>query len=130
MLLEVTAYCQTVSFLAPTRAFGRGTVGPMDIAGLAAADFNGDGKLDLVDIPGNRSGLSFPLISLGNGDGTFRASVGSSLSIEGLRFAVAADFDIDGRMDVAAHSNRGVAFFWETVTGHCGIPYSRLMEER
>ena len=126
----IAVYCQAVSFLAPTRAFGRGSVGPMSIAGLAVADFNGDGKLDIVDIPGNRSGLSFPLLSLGNGDGTFRANVGSVGLASGLSSPVTADFDLDGRMDVATFSSSGLAVFLGNGDGTLRSPiFSAYLEK-
>ena len=61
---------------------------------LAAADFNGDGKLDLAV----STGASLPLqVLLGNGDGTFSvintAAFGSSA-------ALAGDFNHDGKPDL------------------------------
>lgn len=63
--------------------------------GLAAADFDYDGKIDLVT-----STYGGNLIILkGNGDGTF--SVQPPLSIGGISFAVAAaDFDTNGSPDL------------------------------
>ena len=70
-----------------------------DYTAIAAADFNADGKLDLV-VSGaggfNDAGL---LILLGNGDGTFQAPIsldsppGNSITI--------ADFNGDGVLDIA-----------------------------
>jgi hypothetical protein len=68
---------------------------------VAAADFNGDGKLDLA--------ISSPLgggvfVLLGNGDGTFQAPVeyavpsSRSLILDSL---VVADFNGDGKLDLA-----------------------------
>jgi hypothetical protein len=70
-----------------------GTIGGSPVL---AADFNGDGKLDLAYIQGN-VGVAF-----GNGDGTF--SGGSSLPIvSGIALAV-ADVNRDGKVDVIAIS--------------------------
>lgn len=63
---------------------------------LIAADFNGDGKLDLG--VGTSSGL---LVFLGNGDGTFRAPVSSATNYDFYSMIV-GDFNGDGKTDVAA----------------------------
>ncbi|MBI2689895.1 MAG: VCBS repeat-containing protein [Acidobacteria bacterium] len=129
-LLAVGAWCQPVSFLAPVRVFGRGTVGPLRNAGLAAGDFNGDGKLDLVDIPANRSGFTAPLISFGNGDGTFRDAPATSLLAEALEQAVAGDFNGDGRLDVASlSSGTRVAVFFGNGDGTLRPPVFTPLEE-
>jgi hypothetical protein len=61
---------------------------------LVAADFNNDGKLDLVTV-GN--GVS---LLLGKGDGTFQAAVTTPVpgNLAGL---VVADFNLDGNLDIA-----------------------------
>ena len=70
---------------------------------LAVADFNGDGKLDIVSTSG---GLS---ILLGNGDGTFQPS--TSLSLEaGPAWVTTGDFNRDGKQDLAVtFSDQGVS---------------------
>jgi FG-GAP-like repeat len=62
---------------------------PPSYPGLAsfAADFNGDGKPDLLNNDGS--------LQLNNGDGTFRAGT----SIGGTPLAV-GDFNADGKLDV------------------------------
>ena len=85
-------------------------LGPYD---LATADFNGDGKLDLVvtnygDLGG---GSSFSIL-LGEGDGTFLPH--QDYPTEGGPFAVAvADFNKDGRADLAitTYLNQSVQLF-------------------
>jgi hypothetical protein len=82
--------------------FGSAPVIPLDgdTAGVVtAADFNGDGKLDLA-IPLNTSdGLNEVDVLLGNGDGTFQPQVG--YPVDGLpQSAVTADFNGDGKLDV------------------------------
>jgi|HubBroStandDraft_6_1064221.scaffolds.fasta_scaffold00131_22 hypothetical protein len=60
-------------------------------SGLAVADFNGDGKLDVA------SGAGDALL-LGNGDGTLQPPL--VLGVEGFGIAV-ADFNLDGKPDIA-----------------------------
>lgn len=69
---------------------------------LAVGDLNGDNKLDLVvgNIGSNRDTFS---ILLGNGDGTFRASV-EYPSIRDPQSLVLADFNGDGELDLAIFS--------------------------
>lgn len=72
--------------------------------GLAVGDFNADGKLDAI-VVGARS-MAFPFsgvaVSLGNGDGTFTQASGSPISLgTSLSAIVAADFNGDGKLDVA-----------------------------
>ena len=72
--------------------------------GVVALDFNGDGKTDLA-IAGTQSTTATVSIWLGNGDGTFRAGNAYSLdvgSLYGGGALVAADFNNDGNVDLAA----------------------------
>jgi hypothetical protein len=85
---------------------GDGTLGtPVlnDLAGgvLATADFNGDGKLDLLLSTTEGLGVAF-----GNGDGTF-GSVSQVVTFEApnVRGAVTGDFNNDGKMDFAVSLN-------------------------
>jgi hypothetical protein len=65
--------------------------------GLAAGDFNGDGKVDLA---GSYSSGTYISLLLGNGDGTFQAERRVTVA-ESSAALVAGDFDGDGKLDLA-----------------------------
>ena len=80
---------------------GDGTLGPPTNIGagviLAAADLNGDGKPDLVT---GKAGESSVSLWFGNGNGTFQAPLNIA-TLAPADAAVVADFNSDGKMDLA-----------------------------
>lgn len=74
---------------------------------VAAADFNGDGILDLATSSENHWGEAVYSILLGNGDGTFRTAV--TYSGGGSRGIAVADLNGDGKMDLVTNNSGVVA---------------------
>ncbi len=87
-----SAGCTTTSFIAATDyATGESP------RSVAAADFNGDGKDDMVTANSTSDDCS---ILLGNGDGTFQEAISFGTG-RGPTYVAVADFNNDGKADVA-----------------------------
>ncbi|MFM8357445.1 MAG: FG-GAP repeat domain-containing protein, partial [Verrucomicrobiota bacterium] len=101
------------------------------VFGLAVADFDGDGREDVVvtqnffatDAETARQDAGGTLVLAGQGDGTFRAwraaEAGLRMEGEGRGLAV-ADFDGDGRADLATAQYRGPVELWRNTFARPG----------
>ena len=69
------------------------------LEGVTVGDFNKDGKLDVAVSDGGPAGLHKVDILLGNGDGTFQTPTAVNVGND-PRGIVAADFDLDGDLDL------------------------------
>jgi hypothetical protein len=88
--------------------------------GIAAGDFNGDGKLDLLV----NTGDSPIQVLLNNGDGTFAVSDTPALGFEGM---IVGDFNSDGKLDFLAQSFEFVGNGDGTFTLGQGLPVTPFL---
>ena len=83
-----------------------------ELYSAALADFNGDGKLDLLlnDTPFNVSGTFRVSLFLGNGDGTFQTEEKQVSTGYAVSQMIPGDFNQDGKMDLMllTAGNQGV----------------------
>jgi hypothetical protein len=94
---------------------GDGTFGSalpigVDASDVDAADFDGDGHVDIAAGAPSGSGLADVRILLGNGDGTFQAPTILPTELTLVESLVATDVDGDGVVDLIAGSNASDAY--------------------
>ena len=92
-------FCPLTMMTGVTQSFGQNvtfTTRAYPIIGntQVAADFNGDGKLDLAG-----SGLNAASVMINNGDGTFRPKTDFQVGVQ-TQDVAAGDFNGDGRTDL------------------------------
>jgi hypothetical protein len=81
---------------------------------IVAADFDNNGSLDLATADYSDNTIR---VLLNQGVGTFTAATASSTLSSNLIQLVAADFDVDGRTDLAVTSNLGVTLLQNVGAG-------------
>ena len=74
---------------------------------VASGDFNGDGVPDVVVGQQGNNGSTGVVVYLAKGDGTFFPGVSYGASAQ-LRFVAVADFNGDGKLDIAAIDKAGL----------------------
>ncbi len=88
---------------------------------IVVGDFNGDGKADLAVSTNDGTGyrvtaLDAVSVLLGNGDGTFRPAITTSIPTEASGTEVTGDFNGDGKLDIAVAGGTDDAGTGNTVT--------------
>jgi hypothetical protein len=88
---------------------------------FAAGDFNNDGEVDYV-LPNSTVNFSVVSVILGNHDGSFQAPLFFDSGAIGTSAATVADFNEDGKQDVAVTTLSGVSLLLGDGAGNLGTP--------
>src|SRR4051812_32666250 len=88
---------------------------------FAAADLNNDGEVDYV-LPNSTVNFSVVSVILGNHDGSFQAPLFFDSGAIGTSAATVADFNEDGKQDVAVTTLSGVSLLLGDGAGNLGTP--------
>jgi hypothetical protein len=96
------------------------TVQTLMAESVAVADFNNDGNLDIASL-GLANG-NLVNLALGNGNGTFQPARTLNFDCTSCTSIVAADFNNDGRMDIAAASTSFISIYLGTGRGSIFLP--------
>lgn len=100
------------TFGAPIDSAVAGGPTPWNLGPMAAGDFNGDGKVDVIVVSENSSDITSPMyVFLSQGDGTFVAKFVYNLNYGFVPFIAVADFNHDGFLDVAATTQNTLLVF-------------------
>ncbi len=88
--------------------------------GLAVADVNHDGKLDVIALSSFAQGV---YVFRGNGDGTFQTGVNYSVGTAGQAEALSiGDLNNDGKLDIAVSINVGISVLLNNGNGTFAAP--------
>src|SRR5687768_15845353 len=119
-LIESLENRRLMSF-SPAVNYAVGT-GPQD---AVAADFNGDGRVDMAVTNYNSNSVS---VLLGNAGGTFQAAISPSSSTgTGPQSVAVGDFNADGKLDLATSNVYDVSVLLGNGNGTFQAPTSQSL---